>query len=33
MEHGKTEDWLQKVPLFQGLSKKQLRDRGRARIG
>jgi CRP-like cAMP-binding protein len=25
MEHGKTEDWLQKVPLFQGLSKKQLR--------
>jgi CRP/FNR family transcriptional regulator, cyclic AMP receptor protein len=26
MEHGKTEDWLQKVPLFRGLSKKQLRD-------
>ena len=25
MEHGKTEDWLQKVPLFRGLSKKQLR--------
>ena len=26
MEHGKTEDWLQKVPLFRGLSKKQLRE-------
>jgi CRP/FNR family cyclic AMP-dependent transcriptional regulator len=26
MDHGKTEDWLQQVPLFQGLSKKQLRD-------
>jgi CRP/FNR family cyclic AMP-dependent transcriptional regulator len=26
MDHGKTEDWLEKVPLFQGLSKKQLRD-------
>jgi len=26
MDHGKTEDWLQKVPLFQGLSKKQLRE-------
>jgi CRP/FNR family transcriptional regulator, cyclic AMP receptor protein len=25
MEHGKTEDWLQRVPLFRGLSKKQLR--------
>ena len=25
MEHGKTEDWLQEVPLFKGLSKKQLR--------
>jgi CRP/FNR family cyclic AMP-dependent transcriptional regulator len=25
MEHGKTEDWLKQVPLFQGLSKKQLR--------
>ena len=25
MEHGKTEDWLAKVPLFNGLSKKQLR--------
>ena len=26
MEHGKTEDWLAKVPLFNGLSKKQLRE-------
>jgi CRP/FNR family cyclic AMP-dependent transcriptional regulator len=26
MDHANTEDWLQKVPLFQGLSKKQLRD-------
>jgi CRP-like cAMP-binding protein len=26
MDHGKTEEWLQKVPLFRGLSKKQLRD-------
>ena len=26
MDHGKTEDWLEKIPLFQGLSKKQLRD-------
>ena len=26
MEHGKTEDWLQTVPLFRGLSKKQLRE-------
>ena len=26
MDHGKTEDWLQKVPLFEGLSKKQLRE-------
>jgi CRP/FNR family transcriptional regulator, cyclic AMP receptor protein len=26
MDHGKTEDWLEKVPLFRGLSKKQLRD-------
>jgi CRP-like cAMP-binding protein len=26
VDHGKTEDWLQKVPLFRGLSKKQLRD-------
>jgi len=26
MDHGKTEDWLQKVPLFQSLSKKQLRE-------
>jgi CRP/FNR family cyclic AMP-dependent transcriptional regulator len=26
MDHGNTEDWLQKVPLFRGLSKKQLRD-------
>ncbi|HEV2993212.1 MAG TPA: cyclic nucleotide-binding domain-containing protein [Acidimicrobiia bacterium] len=25
MEHGKTEEWLQRVPLFRGLSKKQLR--------
>jgi len=25
MEHGKTEDWLEQVPLFRGLSKKQLR--------
>jgi CRP/FNR family transcriptional regulator, cyclic AMP receptor protein len=25
MEHGKTEEWLQEVPLFRGLSKKQLR--------
>jgi CRP-like cAMP-binding protein len=25
MEHGKTEEWLQQVPLFRGLSKKQLR--------
>jgi CRP/FNR family cyclic AMP-dependent transcriptional regulator len=25
MDHGKTEDWLEKVPLFNGLSKKQLR--------
>jgi len=25
MDHGKTEDWLAKVPLFNGLSKKQLR--------
>ena len=25
MEHGKTEEWLQQVPLFKGLSKKQLR--------
>jgi CRP/FNR family transcriptional regulator, cyclic AMP receptor protein len=25
MEHGKTEEWLQEVPLFKGLSKKQLR--------
>lgn len=25
MEHGKTEEWLAKVPLFNGLSKKQLR--------
>jgi CRP-like cAMP-binding protein len=26
MEHGKTEEWLAKVPLFNGLSKKQLRE-------
>ncbi len=26
MDHGNTEDWLQKVPLFRGLSKKQLRE-------
>lgn len=26
MDHGKTEDWLQRVPLFRGLSNKQLRD-------
>ena len=26
MDHGKTEEWLQTVPLFQGLSKKQLRE-------
>jgi CRP/FNR family cyclic AMP-dependent transcriptional regulator len=26
VDHGKTEDWLEKVPLFRGLSKKQLRD-------
>jgi CRP/FNR family transcriptional regulator, cyclic AMP receptor protein len=26
MDHGSTEDWLQKVPLFRGLSKKQLRE-------
>ncbi len=26
MDHGNTKDWLQKVPLFRGLSKKQLRD-------
>lgn len=26
MDHGSTEDWLQKVPLFRGLSKKQLKD-------
>lgn len=26
MDHGKTEDWLEKVPLFRGLSKKQLRE-------
>jgi CRP/FNR family cyclic AMP-dependent transcriptional regulator len=26
MDHGNTQDWLQKVPLFRGLSKKQLRD-------
>ena|ERR1700674_907753 len=26
MEHAKTEDWLATVPLFKGLSKKQLRD-------
>jgi len=26
MDHGKTEDWLAKVPLFNGLSKKQLRE-------
>jgi CRP-like cAMP-binding protein len=26
MDHGSTEDWLQKVPLFEGLSKKQLRE-------
>jgi CRP-like cAMP-binding protein len=25
MEHSKTEDWLEQVPLFRGLSKKQLR--------
>jgi CRP/FNR family cyclic AMP-dependent transcriptional regulator len=25
MEHGRTEEWLQRVPLFRGLSKKQLR--------
>ncbi len=25
MAHGKTEEWLQEVPLFRGLSKKQLR--------
>jgi CRP/FNR family cyclic AMP-dependent transcriptional regulator len=26
MDHGKTEDWLATVPLFNGLSKKQLRE-------
>jgi len=26
MEHGKTEEWLAQVPLFNGLSKKQLRE-------
>ncbi|HSO95593.1 MAG TPA: cyclic nucleotide-binding domain-containing protein [Acidimicrobiia bacterium] len=26
MDHGKTADWLEKVPLFRGLSKKQLRE-------
>jgi CRP/FNR family cyclic AMP-dependent transcriptional regulator len=26
MEHGSTEDWLKEVPLFKGLSKKQLRQ-------
>ena len=26
MDHGKSEDWLGKVPLFRGLSKKQLRE-------
>jgi CRP/FNR family transcriptional regulator, cyclic AMP receptor protein len=25
VDHGKTEDWLERVPLFNGLSKKQLR--------
>ncbi len=25
MDHGKTEEWLERVPLFKGLSKKQLR--------
>jgi CRP-like cAMP-binding protein len=25
VDHGRTEDWLERVPLFHGLSKKQLR--------